>query len=123
MVSVIDSSLRFLSIEDFCYHSEMITIDPYEIDFIIAERIAALYSAGALDALRPDGECGYTCESVFGVCSGPFLEKEFRTVRFTMKVRILGPDEFSYEEDTVLEIPGQPTFHHTDGNTLKRVAG
>ena len=60
---------------------------------------------------------------VFGVCSGPFLEKEFRTVRFTMKVRILGPDEFSYEEDTVLEIPGQPTFHHTDGNTLKRVTG
>ena len=60
---------------------------------------------------------------VFGVCSAPFLDAEFRTVRFTMKVRILGADEFSYEEDTVLEIPGQPTFHHTDGNTLQRVTG
>jgi hypothetical protein len=60
---------------------------------------------------------------VFGVCSGPFLDREFRTVRFTMKVRILGADKFSYEEDTELEIPGQPTFHHTDGNTLQRVAG
>jgi hypothetical protein len=58
---------------------------------------------------------------VFGVCSAPFLDAEFRTVRFTMKVRILGADKFSYEEDTVLEIPGQPTFHHTDGNTLQRV--
>lgn len=60
---------------------------------------------------------------VFGVCSGPFLDKEFRTVRFTMKVRILSPDKFSYEEDTELEIPGQPNFHHTDGNTLQRVPG
>ena len=60
---------------------------------------------------------------VFGVSSGPFLDKQFRTVRFTMKVRILGPDKFSYEEDTELEIPGQPNFHHTDGNTLQRVPG
>ncbi|MBM4245331.1 MAG: DUF1794 domain-containing protein [Deltaproteobacteria bacterium] len=58
---------------------------------------------------------------VFGVCSSPFLDEQFRTVRFTMKVRILGADRFSYEEDTELEIPGQPRFHHTDGNTLQRV--
>ena len=60
---------------------------------------------------------------VFGVCSAPFLDEHFRTVRFTMKVRILGPDTFSYEQDTVLEIPGQPNFHHTDANTLQRVPG
>ena len=61
----------------------MITIDPYEIDFIIAERIAALYSTGALDALRPDGECGYTCESVFGVYSGDIAAIRSRTWDFS----------------------------------------
>lgn len=57
----------------------------------------------------------------FGICSNPYLDREFKTVRFTMKVTVLGPDSFSYAEDTVLEVPGQPTFHHTDENTLHRV--
>jgi len=59
----------------------------------------------------------------FGICSNPYLDREFKTVRFTMKVTVHGPDSFAYEEDTVLEIPGQPTFHHTDGNTLHRITG
>ncbi len=76
------------------------TVDAKELD-LAAERGAAIY----------------------GISSNPFLDREFRTVRFTMKVRILGPDRFSYEQDTVLEIPGQATFHHTDVNTLQRVVG
>lgn len=59
----------------------------------------------------------------FGICSNPYLDREFRTLRFMMKLTVHGPDSFSYEETTVLEIPGQPTFHHTDANTLQRVDG
>ncbi|MFV8748963.1 heme-binding beta-barrel domain-containing protein [Nannocystaceae bacterium ST9] len=58
----------------------------------------------------------------YGICSNPYLDREFKTLRFTMKLTLLGPDEFSYEEDTVLEIPGQPIFHHTDANRMRRIA-
>jgi hypothetical protein len=61
--------------------------------------------------------------STYGICANPFLDREFRTLRFTMKVRVLGPDRFSYEQDAVLEIPGQPPFHHTDANTMQRIVG
>ncbi len=57
----------------------------------------------------------------FGICSNPYLDREFKTLRFVMKVSILGPDRFAYDEDTVLEMPGRGVFHHTDANTLSRV--
>ena len=58
---------------------------------------------------------------VFGVCSGPFLEKEFRTVRYDEREDPSEPDGSPTRRTPCSEIPGQPTFHHTDGNTLKRV--
>lgn len=58
-----------------------------------------------------------------GILSGPFLDREFRTIRYTLKVDHLGPDSFRYEEDTVLQIRGQrEPFHHIDKNTLRRTA-
>jgi hypothetical protein len=59
----------------------------------------------------------------FGICSNPYLDREFKTLRVTVKLTVHGPDSFSYEEDTLLEIPGQPPFHHTDANTMHRVKG
>ena len=58
----------------------------------------------------------------FGICSNPFLDKEFRTESYWLKVCVLDGDTLSYEEDTRLRIKGQKDiFHHTDKNTLKRV--
>lgn len=58
----------------------------------------------------------------YGILSNPFLDREFKTVRYELKVRILGADGWSYEEDTVLAMKGRPApFHHTDKNTLRRV--
>ena len=58
-----------------------------------------------------------------GVCSGAFLEQAFRTDSFTMTVTIHPDDTWSYFEDTVLQVRGRPEpFHHTDRNTLRRVA-
>lgn len=59
----------------------------------------------------------------YGICSQPFLERNFRTDSFLMRVTVNPDDTWSYFEDTVLAVRGRPDpFHHTDENTLKRIA-
>ena len=58
-----------------------------------------------------------------GIVSNPFLEQAFRTDRYTIKVDIHGDGTWSYEQDTLLIIPGQSApFHHTDRNRLRKIA-
>ncbi len=60
--------------------------------------------------------------STFGICVNPFLDREFKIVSYECTVKVIDANTFSYEQDTVLKIPGQDQlFHHTDKNTLKRV--
>ena len=57
-----------------------------------------------------------------GICSGIFLEENFRTERFEMTVTVHGPDSWSYTQNTVLKIKGVgKPFDHSDSNTLHRV--
>jgi hypothetical protein len=57
-----------------------------------------------------------------GIVSGPFLEYAFRTERCTVTVTINDDGTWSYEQDTLLVISGQPEpFHHTDRNTLRKI--
>ncbi len=57
-----------------------------------------------------------------GISSNPFLEYAFRTVSYTITVSIHADGTWSYEQDTVLIIPGQvEPFHHTDRNTLRKI--
>lgn len=57
-----------------------------------------------------------------GIVSNPFLEYAFRTMRFTIEVTIHPDGTWSYEQDTVLAIPGVPDpFHHTDRNRLTKI--
>ena len=59
----------------------------------------------------------------FGIRSAPFLDYAFKTVSFNIRVTINPDDTWSYEEDTVLMIRGRDEpFHHTDKNTLTRIA-
>ena len=59
----------------------------------------------------------------FGIVTNPFLDYAFHTLSFDMTVTVNSPDEWSYEEDTVLEVRGTSgPFHHTDHNTLSRLA-
>ncbi|PIQ99657.1 MAG: FABP family protein [Nitrospinae bacterium CG11_big_fil_rev_8_21_14_0_20_45_15] len=58
----------------------------------------------------------------YGICSNPFLDREFKTVRYELMVTLHDAESFSYEEDVQLQIKGQSEiFHHRDKNTLKRV--
>lgn len=57
-----------------------------------------------------------------GIVSNPFLEYAFKTVSYTITVSIHPDGTWSYEQDTVLIIPGQAEpFHHTDRNTLRKI--
>jgi hypothetical protein len=57
-----------------------------------------------------------------GIVSNPFLEYAFKTESYTITVSINTDGTWSYEQDTVLIIPGQAEpFHHTDRNTLRKI--
>lgn len=59
---------------------------------------------------------------VHGILSNPFLDRAFRTVSYRMHVTIHDDGTWSYEEEGVLEIPGQDApFSHIDHNTLTKV--
>ncbi|HVZ33554.1 MAG TPA: heme-binding beta-barrel domain-containing protein, partial [Polyangiaceae bacterium] len=58
-----------------------------------------------------------------GIVSNPFLEHAFRTERYTINVSIHPDGTWSYEQDTLLTIPGKSEpFHHTDRNRLRKIA-
>ena len=58
----------------------------------------------------------------FGICSGPFLHENFRTLEYAITVTVNRDGTLTYEQDTVLQIAGRPDpFHHTDRNTLRRI--
>lgn len=60
--------------------------------------------------------------ATFGICSSPFLDREFKTVRYELDVRKLSHDAWAYEEDTQLLMKGRSEiFHHRDRNQLNRV--
>jgi hypothetical protein len=62
-------------------------------------------------------------KETFGICSSPFLLESFRTVAFRIRVLIEPGGTWSYEEDTVLVIPGRSEpFHHHDSNRLTKIA-
>ncbi len=77
----------------------------------------------ALGFAEPDAREFELLAGERGICSGPFLERAFRTVEFRIRVRIGPGDTWSYDEDTVLQVSGRTVlFHHADRNTLIRVA-
>jgi len=59
-----------------------------------------------------------------GIVSNPFLEYAFKTMSYTVTVTIHADGTWSYEQTTVLVIPGQAEpFQHTDRNTLRKIGG
>jgi hypothetical protein len=59
---------------------------------------------------------------VFGICSGPFLDEQFKTLRYDIALTVHDDGSFSYKQNTQLQIKGQSgVFLHTDENTLRKV--
>ena len=58
-----------------------------------------------------------------GILSNPFLERAYRTLAWTIAVTVHDNGDWSYAQDTQLQIEGRSEiFHHTDRNRLTRVA-
>jgi hypothetical protein len=72
---------------------------------------------------KPD-DTTFTVEALqAAIASNPFLEKAFRTERFTMNVTVHKAGTWSYKQDTHLRVLGtEQLFHHTDRNVLTRLA-
>ena len=83
-----------------------------------------LLASGPADADATEFELTATLGSeVYGILSNPFLDTNFRTVSFRMRVAIGSDDTWSYEEDSMLAVPGRAGLvAHHDANTLSRVA-
>ena len=61
-------------------------------------------------------------DEVFGICSSPFLTEEFKTVRYTLDVKMIDNDTLYYDSHIWLKMKGkEELFDHRDDNTLKRV--
>jgi len=58
---------------------------------------------------------------IYGILSNPFLDRAFRTTSFRMHVTVPDANNWSYEEESLLEIGGNEPFRHIDRNTLHRV--
>jgi len=59
----------------------------------------------------------------YGVLSNRYLDDSYKTKRYSLNLAINPDGTFSYSEDTELWIPvKQEVFHHTDENTLSKVA-
>ncbi|QIA77675.1 FABP family protein [Rodentibacter caecimuris] len=57
-----------------------------------------------------------------GIISNPFIEQNFTTESYTIKVKINDDGTWSYEQDTVMLIPNyDEPFHHTDRNRLTKI--
>ncbi len=58
---------------------------------------------------------------VYGLCSNPFLDKEFKSLQYDLKIKKINENCFEYDEDTIIQIKGvEAPFHHTEKNTLKK---
>jgi hypothetical protein len=61
--------------------------------------------------------------TTFGICANPFLDEQFRTLEWRIRVTINEDGTWTYDEDTVLQVAGRSEpFHHTDRHTLRKVA-
>jgi hypothetical protein len=59
----------------------------------------------------------------YGICSNRFLDVEFKTVRFELRVT-LEDGVLSYDEDSQILMKGRTElFHHRDRNSLRPVSG
>ncbi|MCB0366568.1 MAG: FABP family protein [Bdellovibrionaceae bacterium] len=57
----------------------------------------------------------------YGICSNPFLDREFQTVAYILMVKVLDSGELLYEQDTQIKVKGKPDiFHHIDKNALRK---
>jgi hypothetical protein len=89
--------------------------------FLIPRGISVI-AGGKAEALDREVRVEATSGScTFGVCTNPFLDREFKILSFAMTLKFLDEHKISYDQVTMLRIPGRnEPFEHRDQNTLDR---
>lgn len=60
-------------------------------------------------------------DPTYGICSNKFLDQQFQTVRYDLKIEKISENEFTYGENTQMKMPSRDEiFDHTERNTLRR---
>lgn len=89
--------------------------------FIIPRGMTVLAGGTATASARSLKVSASLGSPTFGICSNPFLDEEFKTVRFDATLTFIDELNFSYEENTQIKMKGQHSiFNHIDKNTLKK---
>lgn len=88
----------------------------------LVPRGIALIAGGTAEANAKSFEMKAELGSpIYGICSNPFLDEEFKTVKYTCMVSCTDGETLTYDSDTWIQIKGQKElFRHRDRNTLKR---
>jgi len=90
--------------------------------FLVPRGVTILAGGDAKPTDRSFSLSAQVGSETYGIASNPFLDREFKTVRYELTLSIEGTDSFRYEEDTQLLLKGRSdVFHHRDSNTLQRV--
>lgn len=90
--------------------------------FLVPRGVTVLAGGSAAADARHFEMAADVGSETFGICSNPFLDREFKTVRYELSVDLRNDGELSYREDTQLQLAGHgEIFHHTDENTLRRI--
>lgn len=85
-------------------------------------QVAMALGTAARDATRFELRCEFGSPHN-GTLANPFLDYAFRTIEFRVSVAVNDDGSWSYEQDTVLKVArSDELFHHTDRNTLYRIA-
>jgi hypothetical protein len=90
--------------------------------FVVPRGVAVLAGGDAAAGDRRFSLCAIVGHEIYGISSNPFLDREFKTVRYELEVEIEDGNVFRYEEDTQLLLKARSdVFHHRDANRLRRV--
>ena len=89
--------------------------------FIVPRGVSVL-AGGTTNANSTSFEVTASAGSeTYGICSNHFLNAEFKSVWYELKIEQQDANSFSYDEDTHLKIKAQAEiFHHTEKNTMIR---
>ena len=90
---------------------------------IAIPRGQVVLAAGTAAPDAKDFEVSATLGSeLYGILSNPFLDTNFKTVGFRIRVTVHDDGTWSYEEHTEMRIPGRDGLvDHVDRNTLRRI--
>lgn len=83
----------------------------------------AVLAAGTAEPDAREFEVSATLgDEVYGILSNPFLTTAFRTVEFRIRVSVHDDGTWSYEEHTMMQVPGRSGLvDHVDRNRLRRI--